>query len=627
MCGICGFNWQDEETLQRMTRIMHHRGPDQSGFYSEGGVSLGHQRLSIIDLSERGRQPMGSEDGQTWIVFNGEIYNYRTIRASLEQKGYRFISQTDTEVILKAYQEYGYKCLTQFNGMFAFCIWDARNKTFFIARDRLGVKPLYYYHEAGKFAFASEIKSIIQNPEVSKEIDPQALYHFLGYEFIPAPNTIFKRIQKLPAGHYLLLSKKGLDIVQYWDIRFNPVARPREELEFELVARLEQAVTRRLESDVPLGVFLSGGIDSSSVVAMMSKIMGGGVRTFSLGYREEDFTEFSYARKVATHFGTEHTELLIDPVSQKDIERAIWHLDEPFSEFSILPYYLICKKAKEYITVCLSGEGGDELFVGYDRFKASKFDQWFRQIPSPIRSVLISAARRVPDSTKKKGVFNSTRRFLEGADLPLAGHHMRWQYFLTQRDRNCLFKNRYREEIDTDPFKPIVDTLERVGTENPLADELYIELRFMMPENPLMKVDKMSMAHALEVRAPFLDFEFVEFVNTIPHELKLERWVTKSILKSAMKDILPEGIAYRPKHGYSFPIKHWLRKELRDYMKDLLMHSPIIHEYFEPQYINRMIQEHLGGFHNHSHILWGLINVAVWHKCFIQDHAPKNMKI
>lgn len=620
MCGICGFNWEDEATLSRMTQVMRHRGPDQSGFYCTKETSLGHQRLSIIDLSENGRQPMGSEDGQAWIVFNGEIYNYRTIRESLKQRGYRFKSRTDTEVILHAYREYGYKCLERFNGMFGFCIWDARSKTFFIARDRLGKKPLYYYYDGEKrFVFASEIKSIIQNPHVPKEIDLQALYYFLGYEFVPSPMTIFKGIRKLPAGHYLLLSPKGLEVIPYWDVHFTELRRPRKDLEAEIVQRLEDAVRKRLESDVPLGVFLSGGIDSSSVVAMMSRVMGEEVRTFSLGYREEAFSEFSYARRVADHFKTRHTELLIDPVSEKDIESAIWHLDEPLSEFSVLPYYLISRKAREHITVCLSGEGGDELFVGYDRFKASKFDRSFKRIPASLRRALGAAADRLPDTFKKKGFVNSAKRYFEGSELPPTGYHMRWQYFLGKIDRSSLFADGFLDAVDPDPFKPIGDMLGATNLEKDINRELVIELRFMMPENPLMKVDKMSMAHALEVRAPFLDYEFVEFINTIPSELKLEGWTTKSILKSAMNRILPEGTAYRPKHGYSFPIKHWLRNELQGYMWEVLNDSPIIRDYFQRNSVRRLAHEHVFGYHNHSHVLWSLINLAVWHRSIVQN--------
>ncbi len=354
--------------------------------------------------------------------------------------------------------------------------------------------------------------------------------------------------------------------------------------------------------------------------------MGGGVRTFSLGYREEAFTEFSYARRVADHFKTKHTELLIDPVSEKDIESAIWHLDEPLSEFSVLPYYLISRKAREHITVCLSGEGGDELFAGYDRFKASKFNKLFRNLPSPIQHGLSVIGRWAPDSPKKKGFLNSANRFLEGSHLAPTGHHMRWQYFLSKKDMDSLFVDGFLDEIDPDPFRPIVDALRNVNFEKDLNRELYIELRFMMPENPLMKVDKMSMAHALEIRAPFLDYEFVEYVNTIPAELKLEGWTTKSILKSAMNRILPEGTAYRPKHGYSFPIKHWLRNELSTYMKEVLAESPMIQQYFVTGHVNRLVNEHLRGFHNHSHLLWALMNLAVWHRRFTQNRIAVNVQ-
>ena len=621
MCGICGFNWQDRETVTRMARAMQHRGPDQAGVYCDEQVSLGHQRLSIIDLSDHGRQPMSNEDGSVWLVFNGEIYNHRDLRKWLQGKGHTFKSLTDSEVIVHAYEELGVNCLQKLNGMFAFAIWDRKAQALFVARDRLGEKPLYYRFDGGRLIFASEIKALLQNPHIEAEVDEQALYHFIGFEFVPAPLTMFKGIRKLPAGHYLHLADGKLDRVQYWDLPSGEIDKPRRDWQDELHDHLQRAVKLRMQSDVPLGAFLSGGIDSSTIIAMMREATNGPIRTFSLGYAEAAFSEFEYAKRVADHFGTLHTELLIDPVTPDVIERAIWHLDEPLSEFSVLPYYLLCQKAREHVTVCLSGEGGDEVFAGYDRFKASKAARRYTRLPGWLWQAVDRFAQGLPDRPQKKGATNSLKRFIEGAALPDSGHHMRWQYFLTPRAGTGLLQNGTAEKVIGESLALVQHyTEQRVGG-NQLAQEIYAELKFMMPENPLMKVDKMSMAHALEIRAPLLDHELVEFAAQIPGHLKLEGWTSKSIFKSTMDAYLPEGIAYRSKHGYSFPIKHWLRKELKAYTEDVIRQSSIIKEHFNHRYIETLFSEHATGRQNHNHLLWGLLNLALWHQRYVATRA------
>lgn len=624
MCGICGFNWQDEETITRMARTMRHRGPDQAGIYCDEQISLGHQRLSIIDLSDHGRQPMSNEDGSVWLVFNGEIYNHRDLRKSLLHKGHRFKSHTDSEVIVHAYEEYGIQCLEKLNGMFAFAIWDRTSRTLWVARDRLGEKPLYYSYRAGRLIFASEIKALLQNPWVHPEVDERALHYFIGFEFVPAPLTMFKGIRKLPAGHYLRLSAGKLDQVQYWDLPLGAVDRPRRDWEAELRQHLERTVRLRMQSDVPLGAFLSGGIDSSTIVAMMRKVSNGPIRTFSLGYEESGFSEFEYAKRVADHFGTVHMELLIEPVTPAVIERAIWHLDEPMSEFSVLPYYLLCRKAREHVTVCLSGEGGDEIFVGYDRFKASRAAQLYQRLPAWLRHGVDAAAHQLPDRPQKKGMVNSLKRFVEGASLPASGGHMRWQYFLTPRVAAGLLQNGTANKIIGESLALVEQVADQRAAQGRLDKEIYAELKFMMPENPLMKVDKMSMAHALEIRAPLLDHELVEFVCRMPGHLKLAGWTTKAIFKSTMQPSLPDGIAYRAKHGYSFPIKHWLRNDLMAYTEAVVRESSIIKEHFNPSYIDVLFAEHSGGRQNHNHLLWGLLNLALWHDLYFSGHMPSH---
>lgn len=628
MCGIAGFTWKDPELIAGMTDCVAHRGPDDFGIYTDDQVSLGHRRLSIIDLSERGHQPMSNEDGSIWVVFNGEIYNFQGLRQELVAKGHTFSSRTDTEVIVHAYEEYGPDCVTRFNGMFAFAIWDSRKRELVLARDRLGIKPLYYHFTDGRLVFGSEIKAILENPTVERRTNFQALYHYIGYEFVPAPDTIYRDIYKLPQGHYLRYRDGKIELTQYWDLRFETEARPAEYYEERFRELLRESVRRRLISDVPLGVFLSGGLDSSAVVALMSQCGVDPIKTFSLGYEDPTFSELGYASIIAKQFNTEHTELMIDPITPELHQEAVWHLDEPMTDLSTIPFYLICKKAREHVKVCLSGEGGDELLGGYDRFIASKLNQYYSLVPGVVRRGLIGPlVNALPDRPQKKGAINMLKRFVEGGLLPAEGEHMRWQYFgALARDRE-LFSEDVISEISMDAFGPVRYQSQRCNSDARLDREVYVDLRLTMPDSILMKADKMSMAHGLEVRVPFLDHEFVEFCATIPGDLKLKGFRTKHVFRSAMKGVLPDSIRNRGKQGYSFPIKNWLRQEMRDYMTDVLTSSALMGEAFKMDYIQRLIKEHVEYRANHNHILWALINVAVWHKMFVEDSVAKPSRL
>jgi asparagine synthase (glutamine-hydrolysing) len=620
MCGIVGFNWRDQCLIESATAILAHRGPDAGDVYLDDYVSLGHRRLSIIDLSEHGRQPMCNEDGSVWVTYNGEIYNFPELRQVLEAKGHTFKSRTDTEVIVHAYEEYGADCVKRFNGMFAFALWDKNIKDLLLVRDRLGVKPLYYYFKNHKLIFASEIKAILQIPEVARELNPQALYCYIGYEFVPAPETIFRHIYKLPPGHFLRYKDGKVELRQYWDVQFETAAHPPNYYEEKMRDLLIESVRKRLISDVPLGVFLSGGLDSSAVVALMSRCGVNPIQTFSLGYADPSFSELDYARVIAKQFNTQHQELMIDPVSPELIEEAIWHLDEPMTDLSTVPFYLICQKAREHVTVCLSGEGGDEVLVGYDRFKASKANGYYEILPEWIRrGVVASLINALPDQAQKKGSFNILKRFIQGGLLPQEGGHMRWQYFGVPGDGLELFAKDLLSEVSTDSFAPIRRHVAHCNSTNRLDREIYLDLKFTMPDSVLMKVDKMSMAHGLEVRVPFLDYEFVEFCATIPGDLKLKGFTTKAIFRTGMKGILPKEILWRGKQGYSLPIKNWLRQELRDYMTDLLNSSPLIREAFNLAHVQRLMREHQDYRANHNHILWALINLAIWHRLFVES--------
>lgn len=619
MCGICGFNWNDEKLVMKMADEMRHRGPDQHGVYCREGLSLGHRRLSIIDLSEHGRQPMFNEDGSICLIFNGEIYNFRELRAELEPKGHVFDSNADSEVILHAYEEYGVDALHRLRGMFAFGIWDSRKSALFLARDRIGIKPLYYYNKNGKFIFASEIKAILQDPALSRELNHQALYDYVGFEFVPAPETMFRDISKIPAGHYALFRDGRLEVKQYWDLSLSPpdiplsyqeaVERERELLDF--------AVKSHLVSDVPLGVFLSGGLDSSAIVAMMRRHIPGALKTFTIGYHDKTFSEMNYAQQVADCFETEHQVLMIDDLKPKYVESALWHLDEPMTDLSAVPLFLVCEQAKQYVTVCLSGEGGDESYAGYDRFKASALNSYYRLLPSPVRRHVISRlVRCLPDQPQKKGAANMLKRFVEGADLPEEGQHLRWQYFSSAAQDDRLFKASMKQEADCDRFRLIREYAEKCDAADRVNREIYLDMRFMMTDSVLMKVDKMSMASSLEIRVPLLDHVLVEYIASLPGDWKLKGLRTKHVFRSALAGILPDNIVNRGKQGYSLPVKHLLRDQLRQYMVDLLNQSSIIRDTMDIDFVNRLIREHTQMVHNHNHVLWALINVAIWQRKF-----------
>ncbi|MCF6187873.1 MAG: asparagine synthase (glutamine-hydrolyzing) [Desulfobulbaceae bacterium] len=621
MCGICGFNWRDEALIHRMNDQLVHRGPDQDGVFCTDRVSLGHRRLSIIDLSEHGRQPMFNEDKTLCLVFNGEIYNFQELRELLIGKGHVFSSNSDSEVILHAYEEYGTGVLDRLRGMFAFALFDSNDNSIFLARDRIGIKPLYYYHKDNRLLFASEIKAILEDTEVERKLNHQALYDYIGFEFVPAPATMFEDIFKLPAGHYLMMREGQVEIKQYWDLSF---AQGKNELDYagsveRLRELLDYSVKSHLVSDVPLGVFLSGGLDSSAIVAMMRRHISGPLKTFTIGYEDKTFSELEYAAQVAEYFETEHQVLMLDDIKPEYVEKTLWHLDEPMTDLSTVPLYLLCKQAREHVTVCLSGEGADESFAGYDRFKASKLNLFFRALPAPIRKQVVGRLiNLLPDQPQKKGAVNMLKRFVEGANLPPEGHHLRWQYFANEGQNNRLFNAGFKAQTAFDPFRIVRDYSERCDATDRINKEIYLDMRYMMTDSVLMKVDKMSMASSLEVRVPLLDHVLVEFLASLPGNWKLKGLKTKYIFRSALNGLLPDNIVNRGKQGYSLPVKHLLRGEMKSYMVSLLNDSSIIRENMDIDYVNQLIKEHCDMAHNHNHVLWALINVAIWHNRFFK---------
>jgi asparagine synthase (glutamine-hydrolysing) len=623
VCGIAGFTWRDEALALRMVRSLAHRGPDSQGTHDEEGVTLAHTRLSILDVSESGRQPMRTADGSVALVYNGEIYNYPDLRPELEAKGYQFRGHCDTEVILYAYQEWGLEAVHKLRGMFAFALWDRSRKRLWLVRDRLGIKPLYYHAGTEGLIFGSEIKALLQEPRVPRRVNWQALYDYLGFEFVPAPATMFSGIQKLPAGHQLIWKNGRADLSAYWDLSFQPRdlgSATMADAVGEVRETLSDCVKSHLLSDVPLGVFLSGGLDSSALVAFMRRHISGPLRTFTIGYPDKTFSELDSAELVARHFGTEHHVLMVEGVTPDTIEKSVYHLDEPMTDLSAIPLMLACAKARVEVKVCLSGEGGDEVFAGYDRFKASRLNRHYALIPGAVRRQVIGRlVRALPDQAQKKGPINLLKRFVEGADLDAEGMHLRWQYFLNRTLCTRLFSPAFREQVDLDPFRTVREYNASCRTTDVLNRELYLDTRFMMPDSVLMKVDKMSMAHSLEVRVPMLDHRFVELNAGLPGAWKLKGLETKHLFRKALTGVLPDRIVWREKQGYSLPIKNLLRGHLREYMRGLLNESPLIRDLMNLEHVNRLIAEHLEQRHNHNHVLWGLMTTALWHRRFIES--------
>ena len=623
MCGICGFNWNDEQLLRSMADQIVHRGPDQEGIFCSDSMSLGHRRLSIIDLSENGRQPMFNEDKTICLVFNGEIYNFQELRSELEQKGHRFSSRSDSEVIIHAYEEYGLESISRLRGMFAYALYDLPRKRLLLVRDRIGIKPLYYSWQDKRLCFASEIKAILQDPQVERKVNHQALYDYLGFEFVPSPHTMFAGINKLPAGHYALYENDQLSVNRYWDMHFQQTGPERsfDEAVEELREQLDFAVKSHLVSDVPLGVFLSGGLDSSCLVALMRRHISGPLKTFTIGYEDKSYSELDYADIVARHCETDHQVLMLDSLKPEYVEKTLWHLDEPMTDLSTVPLYLLCKQAREHVTVCLSGEGADESFAGYDRFKASRLNNYFRLMPGPLRRQVVGRLTSLlPDQPQKKGAINMLKRFVEGANLPEDGKHLRWQYFLNNTLEQNLFRESFRSGIRMDPFYQVRDYNDRCDAVDRVNREIYLDMRFMMTDSVLMKVDRMSMASSLEIRVPLLDHVLVEFMATLPGDWKLKGMTTKYIFRHALEGMLPNSIIYRGKQGYSLPVKHLLRGELKNYMNERIHDSAVIRDNMDMDYVDRLIEEHCSMKQNHNHVLWALLNVAIWHdRFFVKD--------
>jgi asparagine synthase (glutamine-hydrolysing) len=628
MCGICGIYGfgglgpEVEGTTKKMCSVMVHRGPDDEGYYFDNKVALGMRRLSIIDLVT-GHQPISNEDKNVWVVYNGEIYNFPELRKELIHKGHTFTTKSDTEVIVHLYEEEGENFLSRLNGMFSIALWDKKTGTLYLARDRLGIKPLHYWQSDKNLVFSSEIKSILE-AGYPRELDFDGMSRFFTFEYIPAPQTIFKGIKKLLPGHMMVISGPKVQIKSYWDVDQADVtdsAADEKMILDEIYQRLKESVKRRLISDVPLGVFLSGGMDSSSITALMSEVADSEIKTFSIGFKEESFNELGYAKVVADRFQTDHQEFVVESNLVRElVPNLIEYLDEPLADASIIPTYIISKLARKYVTVALAGEGGDELFAGYDTYKAYQVARFYRKVPRLIRNGLVKNIVRVlPASGKRLSFEFKAKKFISGIDYPPEISNFIWWGAYGPLEKEKLFAADIQEKMSEDQFAPIsfhldhctaVDTVSRIG---------YLDLKLYLQDDLLVKTDRMSMANSLEIRVPFLDHTFVEYARTIPSSLKLKGLTTKHILKKAMAPYLPPEILTRKKIGFDIPLGVWIRNELKDFVTDVLSPANLNkHGFFNQATIEKFLKEHLQGAHNHRQLLWPLIIFQFWYNRYME---------
>jgi asparagine synthase (glutamine-hydrolysing) len=600
-----------------MAGSIRHRGPDDEGIAVIGRAGLAHRRLSIIDLGG-GHQPMATEDGALTIVFNGEIYNFPEVRRALEGRGHAFRTRSDTEVLLYGYREWGPAVVERLNGMFAFALWDAPKQTLFAARDRLGKKPLYYTHRAGRFLFGSEIKAILADPDVDREIDPVAIDEYLSISCIAAPRSVFRHVRKLPPAHRLLLRDGTLTIERYWTLRFevgNPPASEESYLE-GLDHHLKAAVERRLISDVPLGALLSGGVDSSAVVGTMARLVDRPVKTFSIGFDEREFSELEDARVVARHFRTEHHEYVVRPSAVDVLPRLVWHFDEPFGDSSAVPTYYVSQMAAANVKVVLSGDGGDELFAGYARYlKALDRASWGR-VPEAIRrGVLKPLAQSMP-------------LWMPGRNtLYAVGHHVELAPgyglgpFPYVKEQLCT--REFRERLKHAERGPeTAPTAESLASMDGLSRLQYLDTMRYLPDDILAKVDRASMAHSLECRAPLLDYQLVEYAATIPPALKLRNRTTKYLFKRLCERFLPPDVLTKRKQGFAVPKGLWFRTTLADMVRDRLLDSRALGRgYFRPSVLHRVLRYHRAGQRDYSDWLWNLLVLEEWHRVFVDPET------
>lgn len=638
MCGIAGaVNWGDSESLARMLQAQVHRGPDDGGLWetsSQRGdwIGMGSRRLAILDLSPAGHMPMSTPDGNLTIVYNGEIYNYPQLRRTLEGKGYCFRSNSDTEAVLFLYQEHGVECVKHLNGMFAFAIWDDVQQSLFLARDHFGIKPLYYCHKGERLAFASEVKALLQQPEFPRAINYSALHQYLTFLWVPDPLTLFDGVLKLPAGHCAIFKNGELDLVQYWDLRFPSADHPFESdektLAVEVRERFRESVKGQMLSDVPLGAFLSAGLDSSSIVALMAESSSEPVRTFTIAfpekYRRGEVTldDTDVARRTAAHFNCLHTEIVVEPDVVDLLPKLVWHMDEPTADPAIVAAYLVAREARKDVTVLLSGVGGDELFGGYRKYQAHYLAQRYRRIPSVLRRMMEPAVSALPSlrGTPLKGYVRLAKKLARGGSLPDRERFISDSVYLTDQQKAALYTKPARNIINGHhPWGRHFEYFDRVMDADFLNQMLYLDTKAFMTSLNLTYNDKMSMASSVEARVPFLDWEFAEWVAwNVPPGLKIHGGSTKHILRKAMEPLLPPEVLRQKKAGFFAPVDYWLSKDLREMVDDLLSEKRLADRgLLEPKVVRNYITQHRSGREDWSMQIWQFLTLELWLQAFI----------
>jgi len=629
MCGIAGFTQfhrqrSSIDLLKAMGERIFHRGPDAGSEYFTENVGLCHRRLAIIDLSEAGVQPMPSSDDKLVITFNGEIYNFLELRATLQDEGYQFNTHTDTEVILALYGKYGEKCLEHLNGMFAFALWDKEKKELFVARDRMGKKPLYYYFDNENIFFASELKSLLVLPNIPRNIREDAVYDFFAYQYIPDPKTIFENIYKLEPGHFITVNTNGLKKKEYWDISFAQTSNDSEEkLKAYLTQLTDDCTKKRMISDVPLGAFLSGGVDSSGIVALMAKNSESPITTCSIGFDDEKYNEVDFARSVAEQYKTNHHEFTVHQNVKDELNHIVGFFDEPFADPSLVPTYFVSELAKQKVTVAVAGDGGDEVFAGYEKYSVDNVENQLRQkFPSIVRQYIFPPLAKLAGCIKARP-FRRAKSLLTSLSVePAMGFYIT-NSFITDDIWNSLVNKKVSSNLNGyHPSKITVDAYNKADGPDHLSKILYTDMKTYLPGGILVKVDRMSMANSLEVRAPILDYKLVEFAAKIPSKFKFNNGEKKYILKEIFKPFLSDDILYRKKMGFSVPLADWLRGEIKEIAEDCLFNREAgLVSYFKQETIQKMWQQHQNKQIDYSAPLWSMLMFQMWWDKYMETES------
>ncbi len=603
-----------------MNAAIRHRGPDDDGFYFGAGVGLGMRRLAIIDLAH-GQQPIHNQDQTAWIVFNGEIYNYRELRAQLESLGHKFYTDSDTEAIIHAYDQYGTDCPKYLRGMFALAIWDERTRSLFLARDRVGKKPLLYADLNGELVFGSEFSALLQHPGISRDVDYEAIHHYLTFICVPAPLTAYRAIRKLEPGHSLLWRHGEIKIERYWQLDFSKKLKISEaEAGARVVELLREAVRIRLMSEVPLGAFLSGGIDSSAVVALMAQESSEQVKTFSIGFDEQDFSELHHARRVAEHVGADHHEFIVRPNAMEILPTLVEHYGEPFADSSAIPSYYVSRETRQYVTVALNGDGGDECFAGYERYAAMRLTQRYADLPGAVREgVIAKVVKALPGFEARPNPLRKAKRFVGVASMPTVERYLRWVSAFDEEMKQDLYSESFRHETATFRTASILEPwFARANGAGIVDASLLTDTMTYLPNDLLVKMDIASMAVSLEARSPFLDHHVMEYAASLPENLKLRRLTTKYLLKRVLRKLVPAENLNRRKMGFGVPIGHWFRGTMQPFLRETLLSEKALGRgLFKPEQVLEIIDQHVEGRMDHSHRLWSLLMLELWFERFI----------